>query len=396
MQTDGPIKQHLIHSFHDRQVQSLRVNDARLFRKFSLNSESDEGDGGGHESSMAVKRHKSVRQRQWTRSPDLSDHPPPSSNDHSPAAFGSSPAAVSEFNDTHGELDMANDLEDNSGDEDLEEIKQIEAEIEQMETDPLDGAEEEAWEDELDENMSNPKVVPRPWDELRKKIKDDLKKNSKKLSLSQINQMLILANFATLWLKGITRIDASVEIARQWHEGRGVWFSQRVRDITRHYQIFEQLPKERRGGLCMARSWLHDEAVRSQVKSFPTNIPSGKVTPASLVKHVNGEVFPQLGIIPSKPLSVRTGRRWLIKLGWRYTAIKKGVYMDGHERKDVVLYRNKIFLPTMEKYEVRMVHYDGPDLKCVEPKLAEGEKEIIPLFHDECCFHANDHTSSAW
>jgi hypothetical protein len=146
----------------------------------------------------------------------------------------------------------------------------------------------------------------------------------------------------------------------------------------------------------MARSWLHDEAVRSQVKSFLNNIPSGKVTPASLVKHVNREVFPQLGIIPSKPLSVRTGRRWLIKLGWRHTAIKKGVYMDGHEQKDVVLYRKEIFLPTMEKYEVRMVHYDGPDLKRVEPKLAEGEKEIIPLFHDECCFHANDHTSSAW
>ena len=305
------------------------------------------------------------------------------SNDHSPADFGSSsPAAVSEFND--------------SGEGDLEEIKNIEAEIEEMATDPLNEADGEAWEDELDENISNPKVVPWPWDELWKKIKDDLKKNSRKLSLSQINQMMILANFATLRLKGITRINASVEITKQWHEGQGVWFSRRVRDLARHYQIFEQLPKECRGGLRMAWSWLHDEAVRLQVKSFLNNIPTGKVTPASLVKHVNGEVFPLLGIIPSKPLSVRTGRHWLIKLGWRHTAIKKGVYMDGHERKDVVLYRKEIFLLMMEKYEARMVHYDGPDLKCVEPRLAEGEKEIIPLFHDECCFHANDHTSSAW
>ena len=105
---------------------------------------------------------------------------------------------MSEFND--------------SGEEDLEEIKNIEAEIEEMATDPLNEADGEAWEDELDENISNPKVVPRPWDELRKKIKDDLKKNSRKLSLSQINQMMILANFTTLRLKGITQINASVEI----------------------------------------------------------------------------------------------------------------------------------------------------------------------------------------
>ena len=82
--------------------------------------------------------------------------------------------------------------------------------------------------------------------------------------------------------------------------------------------------------------------------------------------------------------------RWLIKLGWRYTHVKKGVYiMDGHERADVqvVEYRQKVFLPLMAKFEAQMVHYEGPELKRVEPILRPGEREIIPNFYDESSFH---------
>jgi len=35
--------------------------------------------------------------------------------------------------------------------------------------------------------------------------------------------------------------------------------------------------------------------------------------------------------------------------------------MDGHERTDVVEYRNNVFLPAMAKFEARMVQYEGPD-----------------------------------
>ena len=36
---------------------------------------------------------------------------------------------------------------------------------------------------------------------------------------------MIVANFATLRLKGVSRITASEEIARQWHEGEGKYFA---------------------------------------------------------------------------------------------------------------------------------------------------------------------------
>jgi len=265
----------------------------------------------------------------------------------------------------------------------------------------------EAWEDELEENLA-PAGPIRGWDVIRKEIKAELKKNSKILPLSRVNQLMILCNFATLRLKGVSRIQAGLQIAQQWHEGKGNWFARRVRSLARHYQLFGKLPRELRGGSRPARSWLHNEQVKMRVLEYLRNVPAGKVTPVALQRHINSSLFPELDIKPKNPLSVHTARCWLIKLGWTHTLVKKGVYMDGHERFDVVHYRNHEFLPAMLKFEAWMAHYEpcegpepfgsrqGPELFRVEPNLQPGERELIPLFHDECCFHANDEKNHAW
>lgn len=59
---------------------------------------------------------------------------------------------------------------------------------------------------------------------------------------------MLIRSFATLRLKGLGRVEASLEIARQWHKGEGVHFARKVRALARHYQVFEQLPAEKRGG----------------------------------------------------------------------------------------------------------------------------------------------------
>jgi hypothetical protein len=70
--------------------------------------------------------------------------------------------------------------------------------------------------------------------------------------------------------------------------------------------------------------------------------------------------------------------------------------MDGHEREDVVKYRNEVYLPAMAKFEERMVRFEGPELLRVDPVLKPGERRIKPYWHDECCFHTNDNASHAW
>ena len=50
------------------------------------------------------------------------------------------------------------------------------------------------------------------------------------------------------------------------------------------------------------------------------------------------EIFALKGI--SKPsISIKTALRWLEKLGWTYGKLKNGMHLDGHERLDVVEYR---------------------------------------------------------
>jgi hypothetical protein len=50
----------------------------------------------------------------------------------------------------------------------------------------------------------------------------------------------------------------------------------------------------------------------------------------------------------------------------------------------------------MASYERQMVQFEGPELQRTEPTLNSGEKPILALFHDECCFHVNDYKQQAW
>jgi hypothetical protein len=80
-------------------------------------------------------------------------------------------------------------------------------------------------------SQSSEKTVKlQSWHALREKVKTHLSKRN--LPLTQHNQLLIIRNFATLLIKGLKRIQASLEIARQWHEGGGNHFARRVRALV--------------------------------------------------------------------------------------------------------------------------------------------------------------------
>ena len=161
----------------------------------------------------------------------------------------------------------------------------------------------EDWEDKIEESVHGPVSQVKGWDELRKQVKADLKKKNKTLPLSHLNQLFILSSFATLCLKGASWIAASQQIAQQWHDGDGVHMARRIRALARHYQTFEQLPMERRGGSANAHLWLHDETVKKRMRDYLTALPSGKVTPHGLQHALESTIFPDLGIHPKKTLS---------------------------------------------------------------------------------------------
>ena len=91
-----------------------------------------------------------------------------------------------------------------------------------------------------------------------------------------------------------------------------------------------------------------------------------------------------------KQVSENTARKWMHLLGFHQSTHKKGFYVDGHERVDVVQHRI-IFLAYMETVERRMKDYSGDDRsEEIKPTLGTGEKEVVFVTHDECLCYAND------
>ena len=97
----------------------------------------------------------------------------------------------------------------------------------------------------------------------------------------------------------------------------------------------------------------------------------------------------------------RTARIWLNKLGYQYTYIKKGVFLDGHERPDVVEYRAQ-FLKKVEALGPYLVKFrdDGSMKEKVYPSdcavNGPNKRPVILITYDESIFSANDGRHQAW
>lgn len=94
-------------------------------------------------------------------------------------------------------------------------------------------------------------------------------------------------------------------------------------------------------------------------------------------------------------IRARSARKWLPRLGFRYKDIKKGVYMDGHERPDVVAYRNS-FTAKLAELEPLIVQYDENGTIIPKTTLPENTKQLVFCTHDKSTFSANDSRPQAW
>ncbi|KIJ41752.1 hypothetical protein M422DRAFT_171907 [Sphaerobolus stellatus SS14] len=90
-------------------------------------------------------------------------------------------------------------------------------------------------------------------------------------------------------------------------------------------------------------------------------------------------------------ISIRAARQWLKKLDWRYGQKQNGMFIDGHEREDVVKYRNS--------YKKRMILYDNDNNVISTPNgfpVEGGRFCLILVTHDESTFYANDCRKTKW
>jgi hypothetical protein len=73
-------------------------------------------------------------------------------------------------------------------------------------------------------------------------------------------------------------------------------------------------------------------------------------------------------------ISLRTAQRWMKRMEYRWTKEPKGMYSDGHEREDVVDYRQNEFLPRWAELSkfTRKFTEDGDEIGSPEAAAAKA------------------------
>ncbi len=163
------------------------------------------------------------------------------------------------------------------------------------------------------------------------------------------------------------RIEASLLVAQSNHPtADGITLARKIRASFLYYRTYGYLPIETRGGKRKSRSYLDNEDVFKACRAWLLAQKLATVTPKGFRHALNSEIMPRLlasakkskkpllgkttgtrnkaGKKPKewKPLGKTATYKWLNRLGFHATEEKKVVYVDGHEREDVIEYRQKV------------------------------------------------------
>lgn len=184
-------------------------------------------------------------------------------------------------------------------------------------------------------------------------------------------------------------------------QGKSERHARSIRTWLHQYISSKKLPLHRYGHY--NSSILRDEDIANEIQLHLLEIAKqGYVAAQDIVEFLNSrEMQEKLGTEEGKKvtISLRTAQRWIHKLSWRYGKKRRGMYIDGHEREDVVEYR-KAFVERWKEYEKRMVIYDNDGNVASEPSgfpvPQQGRFRLHLITHDESTFYAHDRRKTIW
>jgi hypothetical protein len=220
-----------------------------------------------------------------------------------------------------------------------------------------------------------------------------------------------------------------IEASERAAESQGFashWGGRQLRSWTRSWINKRELPISLKGRHAKAYSLLSDPAIatdlRAYVRSNKWAMNPEKLSqftqkelippvaekylneivhdemPRGLKKYIELELFPRIHMKVGRGISLPTARRWLHREGFRYISHKKGLYFDGHDRADVVDYRQNGFLPKMKALEPRLVKYVVGDVEKEQyvPPQNYVKRRLVLCAHDEMTAQAHDGKEKSW
>lgn len=167
---------------------------------------------------------------------------------------------------------------------------------------------------------------------------------------------------------------------------KGPWFSQQLCEWTRAYILdWKNLPVNIYG--TWNRSQLEDEDLANEIALHLQGI--GKWIKAMDIVHYLDQPEVKRWHKLKKSISVATAQRWMQQMGYRWQKNPAGQFIDGHERDDVVYYRQTVFIPAWTEIEFWTRAWTKNNIEVVEEQQT-AQWQIVVWFHDESTFYAND------
>jgi hypothetical protein len=183
----------------------------------------------------------------------------------------------------------------------------------------------------------------------------DVKKHKTSRAIKMLSHLIAVSQYVRLrerYQKQNTCkqpcLSASMAIARRM--GKGPYFARQIRHNELYLRRHRQLPPPKTFARHGHHSLLDNEAVLHSVRMYLATQALGTITPRTLCHHINDVILPALEI--SGKIVESTAQRWLrFKLGYQCKEAKKGMYVDGHERPDVIEERKVFLNDTLKRYE---------------------------------------------
>ena len=263
---------------------------------------------------------------------------------------------------------------------------------------PHDGTEETLTDRALNQlNYKNFPALCRALAKLTVKSKD------KKIDVFLHARIMAMAGTLNLYLNpelSYSWRQASLVVSKS--QGHGTYHAQNIRQWIHRFINYGKLPLHRYKGTHSRILEDEDIAMEIQLK-LAMRAKNNFIKALDVVEIVaSPEIQEHLAAagIQQRKITERSGQQWLKKFWWRYSRKKNGMYIDGHEREDVVTYHQQFVSQFLTCYTPRMYTWDnaGVETKPVGFNLPgiNGCFRIIPMTHDESTFHANDERKTRW
>ena len=211
--------------------------------------------------------------------------------------------------------------------------------------------------------------------------------------------LLLYTSFPVVF--GLQKTDAAAAVGQVLHKNE--------RTIRRWIDDFAsndgEFSESQQGHYVRNNTLMSNEEICEKAREYVREnaAPRGRpnLTARAFCQWVNNELLPNSVLEPGYPrrVSVETARKWLHNLGFDVLQLSKGVFIDGHERSDVVESRVKFLEKMTECGFLRPDNAPTEEaaqaLPANVPHMSkeEGEKCIV-WFHDESAYNTTEDTNT--